>query len=154
MSVHTLRRSQWLPRPLSQIFDFFKTPDNLAKLTPPWLGFQIQTPKPHVMKAGAIFDFSVRPLGIPQHWRTVIESYDPPHGFVDVQIQGPYKLWRHAHLFAKEDGGTRVSDEIRYELPYAPLDVIVLGLVESQLSSIFDYRKAALAALFPPIKTR
>lgn len=145
-----MRGSQWVPRPLAEVFAFFQEPGNLAKLTPPWLGFTVLTPGPLKMAAGVRFDYSVRPLGIPQRWTTLIESYDPPHSFVDTQLKGPYALWRHRHTFAEENGGTRVSDEIEYALPLEPLGLVALPHVKRQLEEIFAYRAAAVAALFKP----
>ncbi|MDX6771212.1 MAG: TIGR01777 family oxidoreductase [Elusimicrobiota bacterium] len=145
-----LKRSQWLPRPRSEVFAFFQEPGNLARLTPPWLGFQVLTPQPLVMRTGARFDYEVRPLGFAQRWTTLIESYDPPHGFVDTQLKGPYASWRHRHSFTEEDGGTRVTDEIEYALPLEPLGLVALPEVRRRLDEIFAYREAAVAALFKP----
>jgi len=145
-----VRCSQWLPRPRSEVFAFFQEPSNLAKLTPPWLGFEVLTPGPLKMAAGARFDYTVRPLGFAQHWTTLIESYDPPNSFVDTQLKGPYALWRHRHTFADENEGTRVTDEIEYALPLEPLGLVALPVVKRQLEEIFAYREAAVAALFKP----
>jgi ligand-binding SRPBCC domain-containing protein len=144
-----LRRTQWLARPLAELFPFFASPANLLLITPPWLGMRVLTPPPLVMKAGARFEYSVAPLGLPQRWVTLIESYDPPRGFTDVQEAGPYALWRHTHRFAEERGGTRMDDEIEYELPLGRLGRLGLPLVRLQLDGIFAYRAKALAALFP-----
>lgn len=150
MSIHTLRRTQWLPRPRAEVFAFFQDPANLAKLTPPWLGFHVLTPRPLEMRAGAIFDYRVSPLGFPQYWRTLIESYDAPNGFVDTQLKGPYKLWHHAHRFEDKDGGTLITDEVRYELPFQPFGELAADEIARRLDAIFDYREAAVAALFKP----
>ncbi len=150
MTVRVLSRSQWLPRPLAEVFSFFQTPANLAKLTPPWLGFHVLTPEPLEMRPGAVFDYTVRPLGFPQYWRTLIESYDPPRSFVDTQVKGPYKLWHHTHRFEAENGGTRVTDEVRYELPFQPFGELAAGEIARRLEEIFAYRELATAALFRP----
>lgn len=150
MSVRVLRRSQWLPRPRAEVFAFFQTPENLARLTPPWLGFEVLTPGPLELRAGARFEYRVRPLGFPQRWTTLIESCDAPHGFVDTQIKGPYKSWRHEHRFEDENGGTRVIDEVRYELPFAPFGELAARDVSRRLDAIFAYREDAAAALFKP----
>lgn len=144
-----LRRSQRLARPLAELFPFFASPVNLVLITPPWLGMKVLTPPPLRMEAGARFEYSVSPLGLPQRWVTLIESYDPPRGFTDVQEAGPYALWRHRHLFFEDAGGTRMEDEIEYELPLGTLGRLGLPLVRSQLDGIFAYRAKALAALFP-----
>ena len=45
---------QIINQPLSKVFPFFESPENLEEITPNNLGFKIKTPKPLVMKAGAI----------------------------------------------------------------------------------------------------
>lgn len=144
-----LRRSQRLARPLAELFPFFASPVNLVLITPPWLGMRVLTAPPLVMRTGARFEYSVSPLGVPQRWVTLIESYDPPRGFTDVQLSGPYALWRHRHLFFEDAGGTRMEDEIEYELPLGALGKLGLPLVRRQLDGIFAYRARALEALFP-----
>lgn len=144
-----LRRTQWLARPLEQLFPFFASPANLTLITPPWLGLRVLTPPPLEMRAGARFEYAVSPLLVPQRWVTLIESYDPPRGFVDVQLSGPYALWRHRHSFAPERGGTRMDDEIEYELPFGAPGRLASPVVALQLDAIFAYRAAALDALFP-----
>jgi len=50
---HTLRREQWIPRPLEEVFAFFSDARNLERITPSWLGFQMLTPGPIRIAAGA-----------------------------------------------------------------------------------------------------
>jgi hypothetical protein len=61
-AVRTLHRRQWLPRPLEAVFDFFEHPENLALITPPWLGLRLRTPGPLTMRAGLVIDYRVRVL--------------------------------------------------------------------------------------------
>ncbi len=149
MSERRLVRSQWVPRPLEEVFAFFEDPSNLAKLTPGDLGFEITTPGPLVMEAGARIDYVVRPFGVPCRWRTRIETYERSRRFSDVQERGPYALWHHTHEFASERGGTRMTDTVRYRLPFEPFGALAAPLVERELKRIFDFRAAAVAALFP-----
>lgn len=150
MSERVLTRSQWVPRPVSEVFPFFSRPENLAVLTPPDLGFEFLTPSPIPMRPGSVIDYRVRPFGVPMRWRTVIESYDPPRSFTDAQARGPYALWHHTHSFAPERGGTRMTDVVRYRLPLGPLGDLAAPLVEREIGRIFDFREKAVAALFPP----
>jgi uncharacterized protein (TIGR01777 family) len=133
---------------VEEIFRFFEKPENLERLTPKDLGFEILTPRPIEMRAGAVIDYVVRPFGIRRRWRTLIESYDPPREFSDVQVLGPYALWHHTHLFEPENGGTRMTDIVRYRLPLRPLGDLASPLVRRELERIFDFRERTIAALF------
>ncbi len=146
--TYELRRETFLPRPIEEVFAFFSAPENLETLTPPCLGFQIQTPQPISMAPGAIIEYRLRVRGVPVRWRTRIETWDPPHEFSDVQEKGPYRLWRHTHGFRAVPGGTVVEDVVRYALPFGLLGRLVHWLlVRRDLNNIFDYRAVRLAEL-------
>ena len=139
--VYTLHRRQWLPLALHETFEFFERPGNLPLITPPWLGFRLLTPEPIVMMRGLLIDYQVRILGIRSHWRSLISEYDPPHGFRDVQVIGPYRLWDHRHRFWRDKGGTAIEDFVVYEAPFGLIGALMNRLViERQLRDIFDYR--------------
>ena len=53
---HTLRREQWIPRPIDDVFGFFSDARNLEEITPPWLRFRILTPGPIRMAEGPEYD--------------------------------------------------------------------------------------------------
>ncbi len=129
MKVFRIEREQFVPRPLDDVFSFFNRPENLGLITPPSLRFRLLTPATVVMKRGALIDYTIRVLGIPLRWTTLISSYDPPFQFVDEQIKGPYSLWHHTHTFVKVEGGTIIRDEVRYVLPYGFLGRIAHALV-------------------------
>lgn len=148
MKLYTLRREQLIARPLPEVFDFFARPENLARITPPAMAFQILTPLPIGMKPGALIDYTVRTLGIALRWTTLITDFDPPHRFADVHIKGPYSFWHHTHLFAATDGGTLITDDVRYGMPFGFLGRIVHALVvKRQLAGIFDYRRQIIENL-------
>ena len=123
-------------------------PRNLETITPPWLQFKILTPDPIEMRAGALIDYQIKIHGIPVGWRTEIETWDPPHRFVDVQLRGPYRLWHHTHTFTERDGGTLCVDEVRYRpIGGALIDRL---FVRRQVEEIFTYRRQRLQEIFPP----
>src|SRR6185503_10283416 len=62
-AVRTLHHRQWVPHPIEAVFDFFEHPENLALITPPWLGLRLRTPGPLTMRAGLVIDYHVRALG-------------------------------------------------------------------------------------------
>lgn len=145
-SVHSLHRRQWVPTPLDATFQFFERPQNLPLITPPWLGLELLTAEPLVMARGLTIDYRVRVLGWPTRWRSLIDEWDPPHRFRDIQVRGPYRRWDHRHWFRAQAGGTLVEDVVVYELPAGALGVLVNRVVvRRQLDAIFDYRRARIA---------
>jgi ligand-binding SRPBCC domain-containing protein len=146
---HTLRREQWVPGPIDQVFAFFADAQNLERITPPWLGFRILSAPSGPISAGAEIRYRLRLHGIPIYWRTEIRLWEAPHRFVDVQRSGPYKLWHHTHTFEACDGGTRMTDVVRYRLPFGPLGRLVHVLkVRNDVRAIFDYRRRQIEELF------
>jgi ligand-binding SRPBCC domain-containing protein len=146
MSTFTHRSEQWLPRPLAEVFPFFADARNLERLTPGWLRFTVLTPEPITMAVGTTIDYRLSWRGIPLRWQSEIAAWDPPHRFVDRQLRGPYRLWRHEHRFAVKDGGTNVIDEVEYAVPGGAL-VHRLG-VGRDIGRIFDHRRARLVEIF------
>ena len=64
MRVSTLRAEQFIPKPLDELFDFYADAGNLERITPPWLRFEILTPPPIEMRAGALIDYRIRLHGV------------------------------------------------------------------------------------------
>jgi hypothetical protein len=135
-----------VPAPLDGVFSFFSEARNLEKLTPPWLRFEILTEGPITMAPGAVIDYRIRWHGIPLSWRTEIEVWEPPHRFVDRQVRGPYRLWRHEHLFADRSDGTSVIDRVEYA-PFGGAIAQRLA-VARDVDRIFAYRHEVLGRSF------
>ncbi len=149
MHTYRLRREQLVGQSPNDVFRFFADAGNLDELTPKWLRFEVVTPRPIEMKPGALIDYRLRWHGLPIEWVTRIEEWSPPHRFVDTQIRGPYKLWHHTHEFEAVDGGTRMSDVVRYALPLGPIGRVAHALaVRRDVAKIFDYRQRRIAELF------
>jgi ligand-binding SRPBCC domain-containing protein len=146
--MHTLRTSMALPHARDQVFAFFAEASNLARITPPELGFAMVTPQPIHLHEGACIEYRLHLFGIPFSWQSEIQRWDPPEVFVDIQRRGPYKHWVHTHRFREEQGATIIEDEVQYALPYAPLGELVSPLVCLQLHRIFRYRQRAIRAYF------
>ena len=122
MPEHLLERSQRIEVPIERAFAFYADALNLEPMTPPWLHFQVTRPGEITMEAGALLDYTLRLHGIPVRWQTLIETWEPPHRFVDTQSKGPYALWEHTHTFhADGENATVLGDRVRYRIPFGPL---------------------------------
>lgn len=150
--THLLERSQRVEVPIDLAFAFYGNSDNLEPLTPPWLHFEVTTPRPLTLEAGALLDYRLKLHGVPVRWTTLIETWEPPRRFVDSQAKGPYSLWEHTHLFERDgDSATIIHDRVRYAIPLGPLGAIAHRLfVRRDLERIFDYRRDAVAERLIP----
>ncbi len=152
MKIHTIKRRQFIAKPLQEVFQFFSTPENLSLITPPNLGFEILTPSPIVMKEGTLVDYTILVMGIRQRWTTLISEFVPMHHFVDVQLKGPYSYWHHKHGFVETDDGTIIEDEIRYVMPFGVFGEMAHTMfVKKQIKGIFDHREKVIEGLFPTV---
>jgi ligand-binding SRPBCC domain-containing protein len=151
VTIHLLERTQVVPLPIGEAFDFFANPRNLERLTPDLVHFRFLKEPPPKVAAGTILEYRLRLYGVPVKWRTRIESVDAPAQFVDVQEKGPYAKWRHTHNFREVDAHrTEIGDRVEFAMPLGPLGEIAYRmLVRGSLQQIFDYREAALHRLFP-----
>ena len=148
--VYRLSTWLWLPHPRTEVFAFFADAHNLERITPPFLKFRLLADGPIAMHRGATIDYRLGLHGIPMSWRSEITGWNPPDGFVDEQRRGPYAEWVHTHRFADTDGGTRVTDEVRYRLrgPDFATRIINALLVEPDTRRIFEFRHRALEDAF------
>jgi ligand-binding SRPBCC domain-containing protein len=135
---------------MAEAWDFFSSPKNLQVITPPYLGFEIQSELPEKMYPGLFISYKVSPvLGIKLNWTTEITHVNEPHFFVDEQRVGPYTIWHHEHHFVQKEGGIEMTDIVSYKLPFGFLGRLVHPLlVAPKLNEIFAFRFKKVDELF------
>ena len=132
--------------PIDEVFEFFADANQLERITPPWLNFEILTPRPIEMRKGLLLDYKIRLHMIPIRWRTEISSWEPPYRFVDRQLKGPYKVWHHEHTFEEINGQTVVHDKVLY-IPRGG-SLIHRLMVKPDLEKIFRFCQDTLKEIF------
>ena len=60
--MYQLRKTQLIKADLQITWDFFSSPLNLEKITPPDMGFHVKTELPEKMYEGLMIEYTVRPL--------------------------------------------------------------------------------------------
>jgi ligand-binding SRPBCC domain-containing protein len=148
MGTFQLQTRLWLPQPRQQIFAFFADPNNLERITPPWLRFEIMNPNLFAVGRGTRINYRLRIRGFPIRWQSEITAWEPPSRFVDRQTRGPCRLWIHEHTFCEHEGGTIVGDSVVYAvIGGKPVQKL---FVAPDLARIFHYRHEILQNLFNP----
>jgi len=151
MRTYSLYRTQFLKTSIEEAWNFFSSPNNLSKITPEYLKFNILSG----FETGHIEDeqlikYTVSPLlGIPMKWVTKIEKVKQPFSFSDTQLKGPYKKWEHTHSFRSVPGGVEMTDSVSYEMPMGVLGELAHTIfVKNQIENIFNFRNKILEKLF------
>ncbi len=140
---------QWVPRPLPEVFEFYRDEGNLQKITPPWLDFQVLGKNTPEMGEGTRIDYKLKLKGLPIRWQSAIENWDPPRRFSDRQLKGPYRHWFHLHEFEELAGGTLITDRVHYQLPLGLIGRASAGpWVKRDVEKIFKYRRKVIDSIF------
>ncbi len=151
MIVKRLFQTQTLPVERTVLWDFVSVPQNLNEITPPDMSFEIIGDLPERTSPGLLLEYRVKiPFLGQTTWLTEIKYVDEGVSFVDEQRVGPYKLWIHTHRLETVDGGTKMIDEVRYQMPFGLLGSIAhFFFVRRTLERIFKYRREKLEEIFP-----
>jgi len=153
MTPRRLEFTSLVPRSLSETWAFFSRPENLEKLTPEDVKFDIKSPVAGVeMYEGMIIQYRISPFpGFSSDWITEITQIKHLEHFIDDQRVGPFALWHHQHFFRDlGDGRTEMKDILHYQAPLGFLGSIADSLfVHRQVKGIFTAREEAIKRLFP-----
>lgn len=152
--IRHLVREQSIPGDPARIWEFFATPRNLDRLTPPSMPFEIVGEVAPRMYAGQLIEYRIGILpGVKSRWLTEITHVRSGEYFIDEQRVGPYRLWHHEHHFQPlPDGrGLHMIDRITYDPGWGVIGGVVDALwIRRQLADIFDFRAEKITALFGP----
>jgi len=142
---------QFVPASLDVVWNFFSSPSNLSKITPPEMGFVITSPEQKEMYPGMFITYKVSPaFGIKLNWVTEITQINNRKFFIDEQRQGPYRIWHHEHHFKEVNGGVEMHDILYYTVPFGFIGKWAnLFFVRNKVKEIFSYRKKKIEELFP-----
>ncbi|WP_167041166.1 SRPBCC family protein [Salinibacterium sp. ZJ454] len=89
-------------------------------------------------------------FGIPFRLTTMITSLDAPNSFVDEQVRGPFRRFRHEHRFTESGNGERTTmvDLVTFDAPFGPLGRLVEKVVLGRyLRRLIERRNTYLAGI-------
>lgn len=124
---------------LAEVRDFHSKSRNMAEITPPPVIVRIQN-APQTLREGDEMQFTLWLLFIPIRWLSRIEDVTTT-GFVDRQLRGPFKTWRHKHSYQEENSHTiAVVDEVEADLSSNPFWWLVGAGMWISMPLLFAYR--------------
>ncbi len=134
------RYTSTIAAPVATVWAFHERPDILETLTPPWQPVEILR-REGGLGIGAISEFQLWLGPLPIRWLARHTACEPPHLFVDEQVDGPLEFWQHRHEFTAVGAQTQLTDAIAYALPGGEIAEALLGWwVEARLQDMFAYR--------------
>lgn len=146
---HELVTEQWIPALPEKVFPFFCDEMNLERLTPPTLNFEVLGKSTPQIREGTLIEYKLKIRRVPVKWKTLIEEWVPGKRFVDTQLKGPYRKWRHTHEFIEMAGGTLLRDRVLYQLPLGFVGDTVGGWkVATEVEEVFKYRRKVIGETF------
>jgi len=163
---HTFATSQWILCPVEVVFAFFANPQNLIPLMPRWRKARVEEARIVAPPgadtciaagAGSIVTISFRPnplSPIRLRWVAKISEFVPNDHFCDEQMRGPFAYWKHCHQVRAESlygvAGTRITDEVVYEMKMGPAGELAHGLFFSgQVARLFAFRQVQVEKILP-----
>jgi len=151
--MHRVESAQKIPIPLEEAWQFFATPVNLKKVTPPKMKMRMVDEFKGTMYEGMVIRYKVTPLaGITLPWASEITKIQKHAYFVDSMIEGPFALWHHQHHFKAIPGGTEIRDIVHYKVPLGLVGELFHPLlVKRNVEEIFSYRHQQVNSLFGKI---
>ena len=150
MKLYSINVKQQLPISQDEAWNFLASADNLSKIMPDDMHFEVQSKIEHSIYPGQLIEYKVTPLkGFTTNWVTEINHVKKPHYFVDTQLIGPYKIWHHTHFLYPNDEGVLIEDQVRYQMPFGILGELLHPIVvKPQLNKIFKAREEKMNNLF------
>jgi ligand-binding SRPBCC domain-containing protein len=82
-----------------------------------------------IIGLGEFVTWRAKHFGITWTMTSTVSEWDRPHRFVDEQRTGPFKSFRHEHVFEPVDNGTRLIDRVQFAAPLGPLGRVAEWLV-------------------------
>jgi len=149
--LYTLYAKQTVNKEVGVLWDFFRKPSNLNKLTPEDVHFKIKSGKSDDFYEGKIISYKIKPFKLlALNWVTEISQVKEGSYFIDNQISGPYKMWHHEHHFkSNADGTTEIIDKVKYKLPFYIVGKLMHKVfIRKKLLSIFSFRQKKINDLF------
>jgi hypothetical protein len=130
----------FIDRPPQAVFDFFRHLKSYGRILPEEQ--QITNEAETALREEGCLRLKWKQNGLWRLQELDIVEWNPPHGFVEKQVQGPFATWTHRHRFHEFQSGTLMTDLLEYTLPTGPAGVLLDKLyLASRLDAVMNHRQ-------------
>lgn len=148
------KKSLTLAASAQEVFDFHLRPENLPKITPPWVRVKLhECPSP--VRDGGVVSLTAYQFGIvPQEMRVVVSPVTPPteeHPGVIVDRVETDGFDRFVHTRTIEPlslDRCTLTDELDIRLKGYPFTLPIEAVVWSGIAAMFHYRHGAMKTVY------
>ena len=87
-------------------------------------------------------------FGIYMQHESIISEMDFPNYFVDEQVKGHFKSFKHEHIFQRKENQTLMIDILEYETPFGFIGKLIDNIIlKNHLTNFIIYRNSVLKKL-------
>jgi ligand-binding SRPBCC domain-containing protein len=128
---------------VDKVWNFYTDIKHLEIITPPNMKLKIIETSNKQIVEGLRMTISGRLVLYNSKWNSIISLVDiSKHMYIDEMVKGPFKKWKHIHLFSEiGKNQTVITDKIEFEMPFFFLGRLMEGYVENNLKKIFKFRE-------------
>jgi ligand-binding SRPBCC domain-containing protein len=141
-----------IPARVVDVFSFHHDLENLKKISKD-VKIDILSVEGN-MKNGTIITLLIKKWLLKTIWQLELIDHKPNHSFSDLQLKGPFKYWKHTHIFKDYGEQTLLIDKVEYQLGFFPfLWPVEKWLIKWAFAAMFKKRHETTRQIFKTRKT-
>ena len=141
MRLATIQLRTRLDHPAQTVFKWHLFPSAFERLTPPWVQVQVLSREGGPNHIGSRLTLKVKIGPFWRRWVVQHTEFSEDNYFTDVQLDGPFKFWKHTHRVRSVNAYTsEIEDEVQFLPPFS----LFKGMIEKKIMKILEWRHERL----------
>ncbi|MDP2303702.1 MAG: SRPBCC family protein [Ignavibacteria bacterium] len=145
---YTFEKSVLIRTSKINLFEFHRDTNNLPKISPLFPKVKLISISEFPLQNDSVIIIQLNFILFKIYWEIRITDFVFNEKIADIQIKGPFKFWKHYHIFTSVDEGTIITDRIDFIPPFGIIGKVLLPLIKLQLFLMFKLRHHKTKSLF------